>query len=184
MMRLGHLAFIPAFTALCVAVGCRTPLSQAPIGAARAVSDISGVNNLSRDGDMYFAGQPTRKGLATLAERGVKTIINLRPEGEMVKRVDFDELRAVAALGMEYVTIPLTLDTFDAGDTDRLDEILRVRSGGVLMHCGSSNRVGALWALYLYRHRGLQMEDALTKGRHAGLRAPALIEVIKREADK
>lgn len=131
----------------------------------------------------YAGGQPTREELARLAREGVRTVINLRAPGETA---DYDEPAEAERLGMRYASLPIA----GAGDLDRervqrfgrmLDEARR--EGGVLIHCASSNRVGAMVALDEALNRGRPLATALERGRAAGLAAlePAVVGLIQRE---
>lgn len=131
----------------------------------------------------YTGGQPSPDDLAQLAGEGVRTVINLRAPNEPV---DFDEAREAERLGMQYVGIPIA----GAGDLDR-DRVARFgqaldaarQQGGVLIHCASSNRVGAMVALDEALNRGRPLAEALERGRAAGLDAlePAVVAVAGRE---
>ena len=128
------------------------------------------MNTLQPYADKHFAhGQPTLAQVAALAEEGVRTVINLRAPEEPV---DFEEAAEVAALGLHYIALPIA----GAADLDAarvrqfgtaLDEARR--QGGVLIHCASGNRVGALVALDEAFNRGASLQDALAQGRAAGL---------------
>ena len=127
----------------------------------------SDLNHAARYGDdIVTAGQPTEDQLASAAREGVQTVINLRPEGEFN---EYDEARAVAEAGMRYVVIPVAgPDDINDASARQLDEAL---AGGkpALVHCASSNRVGALMA---YRARYLHdaaPADALQIGLDTGL---------------
>lgn len=132
----------------------------------------------------YAGGQPTPQDLARLASEGVRTVINLRAPSEPV---EFDEPAEAARLGLRYVAIPIA----GAGDLDpervarfgrELDEARA--QGGVLIHCASSNRAGALVALDEAINRGRPLEAALERGRAAGLAAlePAVVALAARPA--
>lgn len=162
--------------------GCTRSLYEASFAPAMAVAGWDGVKNLTHDGGVYFGGQPTADAFRTAQQRGIKVVVNLRSDQEMMA-LDFDEPALVRALGMEYVAIPITPDTFSTEDADRLKDELGKTQGPVLIHCASSNRVGALWAMYLRRHRGVAENDAIELGRRAGLRSEALIETIKQVED-
>lgn len=128
--------------------------------------------------DLYSAGQPTEAELAALARKGVRTIINLRHPSEAN---DFDEAATAAAAGLRYVAIPV------AGAADLTPEtvarfgreLAQARAcGPVLVHCASSNRVGALIALEQAWVQGQSADVALAAGRAAGLAGlePAVVE--------
>jgi len=119
--------------------------------------------------DHYAAGQPTPVHLAALAREGVRTVINLRRPDEPV---EYDEAAEAAKLGLRYETLPIggpdDLDRSRVVAFGRLLDAAR-REGGVLIHCASSNRVGAMVALDAALNRGLPMDQALQRGRDAGL---------------
>lgn len=163
--------------------GCSPPLHRAEIGLANPVTDWQGLAKLFRSGKVYFGGQPTPDALRAAPERGIKVVINLRSTRE-VKALAFDEPALVAQLGMRYVSIPVTPATFGPSDADRLKTVLSETPGPVLIHCRSSNRVGAVWATYLHRYRDVPLADAIEHGRRAGLRSEALIEKIERAATR
>lgn len=110
----------------------------------------SDLNHAARYGDdIVTAGQPTQEQLAAAAREGVQTVINLRPDGEFN---EYDEARTVAEAGMRYVVIPVA-GPGDINETSarQLDDAL-AEGTPALVHCASSNRVGALMA---YRARYL-----------------------------
>lgn len=158
---------------------CTSSLHRAPFGYAEPVADWAGIRNVSRDGNVYFAGQPTKEALGQAARRDITMVVNLRGDREMASRVDFDEPALVGELGMGYVSIPVTPKSLAVADADRLRAVLSSTPGPVLIHCASSNRVGALWASYLHLHRGVGLDDAIERGRKAGMRSPALIERVR-----
>jgi len=120
------------------------------------------------------AAQPSPEQLEALAKAGFTTVINLRTDAEM----SFDEGERVKSLGMDYHRIPIG----SAGDVNeaaarQLDAYLAQANGPVLVHCASSNRVGALFAVREHLI-GADAESALAKGKAAGL---ASLEARARE---
>ena len=116
--------------------------------------------------NLMTAGQPTYVGLSELAERGFTDVVNLRPKDEMGGR---DEAAEVLSLGMNYTRIPVAGPgdvTFVAAR--KLGVVLDGAEGGVLVHCASSNRVGALFALLAF-DEGAELEEAIQQGLAAGL---------------
>lgn len=113
------------------------------------------------------AGQPTAEQIEAAQAQGVKTVINLRPEGEMQ---DFDEAALVKKAGMNYVHIPVAgPDDINDANARLLDEALVPGALPALVHCASANRVGALIA---YRARFLQHKgdhESMGLGITAGL---------------
>ena len=170
-------------------VGCQTyaDIQYGPfVAPPREIEDWEGVPRLSRAWNVLFAGQPTEEGFSLLAERGVTVVVNLRPDAEMQRAVDFDEATLVESLGMEYVHIPMTPSTFSADDVARLQAVI-YRPGAIprepftlVIHCRSSNRCGALWAAFLHDDYGFDESKAIQYGKSAGLRSESMIEATKR----
>lgn len=174
-------AFLVAASLFVLPLGCGSPRTLAPaeVGAVR-LEGWEAVNNLFQDGRMYFGGQPDEASLARLAsEAGVKTVINIRNPEEM-SRVAFDESAVVESLGMKYVNIPVSPDTFSDRDVTRFAEVLSSTDDPVLLHCASSNRVGGMWAAYLVEHQSVAVEDAIELGRAAGLRSESMVAATRR----
>lgn len=174
------------FALLLITLGaCAAPrLSTVAVEEAAPQQGWEGVNNLFRDSLFYFGGQPDEAAFERLAdEASLTTVINLRRPQEL-ERLDFDEPALVEELGLRYVNIPITPDAFSADDVDRLAEVLAQTEGPVLLHCGSSNRVGGMWAAYLARHRGIDLDEAIRLGKTAGLRRDTMIEAVRRVAEE
>ncbi len=138
-----------------------------------AVDTVDGVTPLFRDGRVFIAGQPSQGALTTLHGLGVTAVVNLRTPAEMEdrQRVPYDEAAAVAALGMEYVRIPLGGDEhpYTPEAVDRLAEVLTDHRGPVLVHCTVGWRASYLWVAYLIREQGFVLADALARGKAMAL---------------
>jgi uncharacterized protein (TIGR01244 family) len=123
------------------------------------------------------AGQPTGEQIQLLAEEGYRTVIDLRPPGEPR---GFDEPEAAKQSGLTYVDIPVTPATLDQATIDRFFNALRKAETPVLLHCGNSNRVGALLYAWLVLERGESPAKALGKAKAAGLSHPEMIEKVRK----
>ncbi len=128
--------------------------------AVVASGDVHPVDGISA------AGQPDADAFKVFADSGYVAIIDLRAEHEPR---GLDEQAAVEGLGMDYVLMPIA-DTaaINFENARRLDEVLKQYDGPVLIHCGSSNRVGALLALRESLN-GADDASALQAGRDGGL---------------
>ena len=125
-------------------------------------------------------GQPSEDDLAALADKGFVAVIDLRGKDE---DRGFDEAAAAAANGLEYTPLPIVgRDAINAENALKLGELLDAYDGPVLVHCGSSNRVGALVAL-LEAERGATSDAALEAGRAAGLTNEGLENVVRERLD-
>lgn len=126
--------------------------------------------------DITTSGQPDESALVQLAEKGFVTVIDLRAENE---DRGFREADAVENLGMRYVSLPISgPDAVNYENAEALDSFLSSAKGPVLIHCASSNRVGALLSLR-QRLVGDDADAALATGLKAGLSSPVLREVVE-----
>ncbi|MEL6547690.1 MAG: sulfur transferase domain-containing protein, partial [Myxococcota bacterium] len=112
------------------------------------------------DADLIAAGQPSASDLQGLASEGVKTLVNLRKEGEANLPADWGE--QVQAAGMQYVSIPIAgPEDINVDNARILAQAIGDGPGRVAVHCGSSNRVGALLALKAHSVDNMTPSDAL-----------------------
>ena len=138
--------------------------------------------NVHACGNLFLAGQPTQADIATIKAKQVKRVITLRADGE----IDWDEGAAVEGAGLQFVEIPfrspdsLTDDVF--GKVRKL--LQDADKTPTLLHCGSANRVGAVWLTYRVLDEGVPSEIALKEAETIGLRSAALeakaLDYIKR----
>ena len=163
----------------------RTPLLfalavvvAAPLGAEipEAVDKAAIPNYRVIRPGLAAAGQPSPAALGRLKEMGFKTVINLRTEKEGTRA----EEQAVAAAGLRYVWVPVSAESLSAADVDAVAKVLDDPAAGpVLLHCGSANRVGAIWTILQVR-RGKTLEEAEAEGRVIGLSGPAMQDAVRR----
>jgi uncharacterized protein (TIGR01244 family) len=94
------------------------------------------------------AGRLDRSDIETLAQAGVRTIVNNRPDGEDPGQVDAAEARRIAeGLGIAYHHIPVTLQSLSRADVDAFAAVLRTAPTPIVAHCRSGTRSALLWAL-------------------------------------
>jgi len=126
------------------------------------------------------AGQPDVAALKVFADSGYVAIVDMRGPDE--DRGMDDEKGVVEGLGLEYIAFPITSDDLTFDRARELDELIQSYDEPVLVHCASSNRVGAMLAL---RHslNGASDEEALQHGREGGLTRLEPV-VMKRLAEK
>jgi len=147
-------------------------ISPLTIGATPKVSTY---NN-----KVFFAGQPAKADLKTFAEMGIKTVINLRTPPE-VQGLEFDEKATVETAGMTYINVPMGRQLLPKSELEELFATIDTarESGPVLIHCASSNRVGAVWGAYRGLKQGLSADDAIAEAKAAGMLAPAFETTIR-----
>jgi len=132
-----------------------------------AIQDAEILNLAAPSENVLTSGQPTQEQFQLLASSGVKHIVNLRPAEEQ----DWDEEAYVKSLGMEYHSIPVAgAAGVSLEKAQTLNELLSNLSGEpVLVHCASSNRVGALHALTASHNEGATVDTAIAAGKEWGL---------------
>ena len=111
------------------------------------------------------AGQPDEASFKVFANNGYVAVIDLRTAGEAR---GLDEPAVVEGLGMDYVSLPIGQDGISFESARFLDELIKRYDGPVLVHCASSNRVGALLALRASLD-GADDVAALEAGKEGGL---------------
>lgn len=127
---------------------------------------------------LHTGGQPSGEDLANLARQGVHTIIDLRGVDEAR---GLDESAEAERLGLRYVALTIAgKQDLTAANAAALHALLTQHQDGVLLHCASGNRVGALLALAAFQQQGLAPEAALQLGREAGLTSlePFVVEQL------
>lgn len=152
------------------------------VAASAQTPDTAGLPNASvvKPG-LVAAGRPAPETVAGLKSRGFRTVIDLRTPSEP----GFAEERAaVEAQGLRYVNVPVAGSAFSGRDVDAVKAALdQATDGPVLLHCASSNRVGAVWAV-LQARAGMPVEDAMKEGARVGLTSPALADAARRVASE
>jgi uncharacterized protein (TIGR01244 family) len=97
---------------------------------------------------MSVTGRLDRPDIEALAQTGVRTIVNNRPDGEDPGQLPAAEARRLAeALGIAYHHIPVTAATLSRADVDAFAATLRNAPQPVVAHCRSGTRSTLLWAL-------------------------------------
>lgn len=100
------------------------------------------------DGDLYIYGQITPDHISQAASEGIKTIINLRPDGEKPDYIDADKAAEIAInKNIEYHHIPVAMTGPIPDQVTSFAQTLGGCEGPVLAHCGSGKRAAILWAL-------------------------------------
>ncbi len=176
-----------------VLAACQAPQTTTPPPAAAAPSPPpplatpvkdgtlkDNFNNIFCSGETYLAGYPTAAGLRAMQVKGVTRVIALKTNDQVLDARGYDEAAVAARLGLDLVVIPMSVDTMSPADVARFAQAYDSAKGPVLVHCGSANTVGALWAAYLHERYGLPEEEAIAAGDAAGMKAPDAIKAAKR----
>ena len=119
------------------------------------------------DGHIFRGGQPTAQGFESLAKMGVKTVIDLRYEGDRAT-----EKKQVEALGMKYVPIPL--HGMAAPTDSNVAKVMALfgdkSAGPVFVHCKrGADRTGTIVACYRVSHDKWENGKALKEAKSCGM---------------
>jgi uncharacterized protein (TIGR01244 family) len=111
------------------------------------------------DASLLTSGQPSEDQIAAVAHSGVQVVINLAPH-DAPSALE-DEAACVAALGLDYIHIPVAFSAptgkdlaafFDAMDANRTRKML--------VHCAANKRVTAFLGLYRIIRLGWAQDEA------------------------
>jgi uncharacterized protein (TIGR01244 family) len=136
---------------------------------------LPGATNVTRvDATVACGGATTAEAYPELKKLGFKSVINLRRESEA--GADIPSGRAAAATaGLNFIHIPVdganpsgeAAETFLKAVTDRANQ-------PVYIHCGSANRVGAMWLIKRVVVDGWEIDRASAEAEAIGLTNPGL----------
>jgi protein tyrosine phosphatase (PTP) superfamily phosphohydrolase (DUF442 family) len=129
------------------------------------------------DEDVWRGAAPGRQGYASLAERGVRTIVDLRAEDDL--HVDEDH---VASLGLRYVHIPIRDGQAPSSDeVARFLQAVKESDGITFVHCGAGvGRTGTMAGSYLVASGQATSKEALQRNLAVG---PPSLEQVAFVAD-
>ncbi len=152
-----------------VVLGLCGPLAAEPTAPS--------IHNASQPEEgLMAAGQPTAEQLGALAEAGFRSVIDMRTAAE---DRGFDEAAESARLGLAYRSIPIGRELASEQLSEVFDALDQAERP-LLVHCASSNRVGALYYAYLVERGGVDMAVASQRATAAGLRSAALRQQVER----
>jgi sulfide:quinone oxidoreductase len=96
----------------------------------------------------FISGQLTAQSITELAEQGIKTIINNRPDGEGGFYPAHSEMQELARQhGMEYRFIPINLMGLSMETVQAQAEAIAQLPKPMVAYCASGSRTASLWAL-------------------------------------
>ena len=151
------------------------PAAGVQAASLQAEEGPEGVRNYTRvDATVACAGATPPEAMAVLRERGFNAVINFRTAGENGATVDAGRAAAEAA-GLRYIHIPFRQPSAEIVESF-LAAVAEPANQPVYIHCGSANRVGAMWLIKRVQQDGYSVEDAMAEAEAIGLRSPALRE--------
>jgi len=148
-----------------------------PAAAQVKKQEMPGIRNYSRvDATVGCGGQTDPSAMAALKKEGYVSVINLRLPTEEGANVDAGRAAAQAA-GLKYIHLPFNAAMPDAKVvSDFLGAVADKTNQPVFIHCGSANRVGAMWMIKRALQDGWAVDRAQAEGEAIGLTNPQLKE--------
>lgn len=147
------------------------PVETAAGQAAEEAPD--GVVNYTRlNATVACAGATPPEAMAELKSRGFAAVVNFRTAGERGATVDAGR-SAAAAAGLKYFHLPFRQPSAEVAEAF-LETVADPANQPVYIHCGSANRVGAMWLIKRVRLDGWAVDEALAEAELIGLRSAAL----------
>jgi len=139
-------------------------------------AEMAGVRNYSRvDATVGCGGATDPSAMAALKKEGYVSVVNLRLASEPGADVDASRAAAQAA-GLKYFHLPFDSAMPDAGLVSRfLATVADTSNQPVFIHCGTANRVGAVWMIKRVLQDRWPIEQARTEAEAIGLRDPRLV---------
>jgi sulfide:quinone oxidoreductase len=103
-----------------------------------------------------------------LAEKGVKSVICNRPDGEAADQINVTEFEtAAAAAGLEMVYLPVLPGHFDSENVDAFLSAMERLPAPIHAYCRTGTRSITLWALY-QRRLGVPAQQLLASAKRCG----------------
>ena len=134
---------------------------------------------------MFVAPQIGLDDVKAARDAGITLIINNRPDEEEAGQISGAEIEAAAAaLGINYVAIPVTHSGFSQPQVQAMADALDGAVGPVLGYCRSGTRSCLLWAL-AEASQGAEPDDVTEIAANAGYDATSirpLLDMLKAQA--
>ena len=150
-----------------IQLACAALLSFSAFAAQTVTTKLDILNLKAQSENVLTSGQPSQTDFAKLKQLGVQNIINLRGDNE----TNWSEQELVTELGMNYYHIPVQSKAdITIENATKLQALLN-KQQTTLLHCASSNRVGALVALYNAVTLKKPIDEAVEIGKQWGLKS-------------
>jgi uncharacterized protein (TIGR01244 family) len=135
----------------------------------------AGIVNFSRvDAVVACGGATETTALDGLAKDGFKSVINLRMASEANANIELNAAHA-RSLGLNYIHIPFNAAQPEPKVLDQfLAAIANKANQPAYVHCGSANRVGAVWLAKRVLQDGWTVAKATEEAKLIGLRSEPL----------
>ena len=150
-------------------------VSAGLVASAQQKMEKPGITNYTKvDAVVACGGATETSALEGLKADGFKAVINLRQASEPGANIPENSARA-KALGLTYLHIPFNTQAPDQKTVDDfLAAVANKANQPVYIHCGSANRVGAVWLVKRVLQDGWTIEKATEEAKLIGLRSAPL----------
>src|SRR5688572_11913948 len=157
------------FALVCVLVSATISI------AAQQKMERPGIANFTKvDAVVACGGATDTAALEGLKNDGFKAVINLREASEAGANIEQNAARA-KELGLNYIHVPFNGQAPQAKTVDDfLAAISNKANQPVFIHCGSANRVGAVWLVKRVLQDGWSIDKATEEAKLIGLRSAPL----------
>src|SRR5688500_4492684 len=149
-------------------------------GAVSAAAQVikqerAGIVNFSKvDAVVACGGATETSALDGLAKDGFKSVINLRLASEANANIELNAAHARSP-GLNYIHVPFNAAQPEPKVLDQfLAAIANKANQPAYVHCGSANRVGAVWLVKRVLQDGWTIEKATEEAKLIGLRSEPL----------
>lgn len=135
--------------------------------------------------DFFVAPQLGPEDFAAARARGIRTVINNRPDGEAPDQPSDAEARAAAlAAGLAYAFVPMTPGALRPETIEAFAAAIVRHEGPYLAYCRSGTRSCYLWALTVARRRPVTeiLHAAAAAGYDLGPALPLLERIAAEQA--
>ena len=135
----------------------------------------AGIVNFSKvDAVVACGGATETNALDGLAKDGFKSVINLRMASEANANIELNAAHA-RSLGLNYIHIPFNAAAPEPRVLEQfLAAIANKANQPAYVHCGSANRVGAVWLVKRVLQDGWPVAKATEEAKLIGLRSEPL----------
>jgi uncharacterized protein (TIGR01244 family) len=143
--------------------------------SAQQKMEKPGITNYTKvDAVVACGGATETSALEGLKNDGFKAVINLRQTSEPGANIPENSARA-KALGLNYIHIPFNTQAPEQKTVDDfLAAVATKANQPVYIHCGSANRVGAVWLIKRVLQDGWAVDKATEEAKLIGLRSAPL----------
>jgi uncharacterized protein (TIGR01244 family) len=147
----------------------------AAVVTAQQKQERAGITNFTKvDAVVACGGATETSALEGLKSDGFKSVVNLRLASEQGANIEQNQSKA-KELGLNYFHLPLSGAKPDPAVVDQFLTVVSNKANQpVYIHCGSANRVGAVWLVKRVVQDGWPVEKATAEAKAIGLSAPAL----------